>query len=280
MTLSDIPVVLFVYRRPDILRQVLECFRADGVPLLHIFSDGPRSAALAEEVAAVRHLIRSIDWCECVVEESQTNLGLGVSVKRGVSAAIQRYGSAIIFEDDLISVPGTYRYLAAALRRYEDDPRVMSVTAWTHPRIVPNNVGASPYFDGKGECWAWGTWARAWEGMDDPALAIMRECQEMGIDIEQYGTDMPKMAAEAEPRNLWAIGWWYHHLRRQGLCLRPPWSLVDQICWEEERSTTSTPAMLAWANPPLRPCPPIPDMWPEPREHPLCAPLWRQAIDG
>lgn len=35
-TLSNIPVVLFVYCRPDILQQVLECFRADDVPLLYV----------------------------------------------------------------------------------------------------------------------------------------------------------------------------------------------------------------------------------------------------
>jgi hypothetical protein len=278
--LYNIPVVLFVYRRPDILQRVLECFRADGVPLLHIFSDGPRDASSAIEVAAVRNLVRSIDWCECVVEERSTNLGLGVSVKQGVRAALQQYGSAIIFEDDLISVPGTYRYLASALHHYENDPRVMSVTAWTHPRIIPDHIGINPYFDGKAECWAWGTWARAWEGMDDPAVAIMQECMEVGLDIEKYGSDLPKMAAAAERKNLWAVGWFYHHMRRKGLCLRPPWSMVDQICWEESRSTTSTPEMMEWANPPLRPCPPIPDTWPEPVEHPLCASLWRQAIDG
>ncbi len=277
--MADIPVVLFVYRRPDILAQVLEHFRADNVPLLYIFSDGPRDSGVVSEVTAVRERIRAIDWCECIMEERATNLGLGVSVKRGVSAILRQYSSAIIFEDDLISVPGTYRYLSAALNHYENDPRVMSVTAWTHPQIMPE-TGAAPYFDGKGECWAWGTWARAWQGMDDSALTIMEDCRKLGIDIEKYGTDMPKMAAEAEPKNLWAVGWFYHHLREQGLCLRPPWSLVDQICWEESRSTTSTPEMMMWANPPLRPCPPLPDKWPEPVEHECCAPLWRQAMDG
>ncbi len=278
--MSTIPVVLFVYRRPDILQQVLRCLRTDNIPLLYIFSDGSRNTTDTAEVAAVRDLIRSINWCECVVVERSTNLGLGVSVKQGVSTILQQYDSAVIFEDDLVSVPGTYQYLVSALRHYENDPRVMSVTAWTHPRIIPNNVGTHPYFDGKGECWAWGTWARAWEGMDDPAVTIMQECIEIGADLEKYGTDMPKMAAEAERKNLWAIGWFYHHIRRKGLCLRPPWSLVDQICWEESRSTTSTPEMMAWANPPLRTCPPLPGEWPEPFEHPQCAPLWRQAIDG
>jgi hypothetical protein len=278
--LSDIPVVLFAYRRPDILQQVLECFRADNIPLLIAYLDAPRDADAAVEVAAVRDILRSITWCEFVLEESPVNLGLGVSVKRGVTATLQKYSCAIFFEDDLICVPGTYQYLSAALRRYENDPRVMSVTGWTHPRIIPGDVGANPYFDGKGECWAWGTWARAWNGMADPALMIMEECAEAGIDVEKYGTDMPKMAAEAESKNLWAVGWWYHHMRREGLCLRPPWSMIEQICWDENRSTTTTAAMIGWANHKLNICPPIPEVWPEAVEHSQCTALWRRSIDG
>lgn len=278
--MCSVPVVLFVYRRPDILQRVLDCLRADGIPLLYIFSDGPRNAEVAAEVASVRRLIHTIDWCECIIQEHPINLGLGASVRHGVSTVLRQHASAIIFEDDLICVPGTYAYLTSALRHYENDARVMSVTAWTHPRIIPEHVGTHPYFDGKAECWVWGTWARAWEGMHDSAVKIQQECVERALDIEKYGTDLPKMVAEAERRNLWAVGWFYHHMRRNGLCLRPPWSLVEQICWEENRSTTTTPAMLGWANPPLRPCPPLPDAWPEPVEHSSCAPLWRQAIDG
>src|SRR5437660_3297137 len=278
--MSPIPVVLFVYRRPDILRQVLACLREDQVPLLYVFSDGARDASVVTEVQAVRDLIHAIDWCECIVEERSTNLGLGVSVKRGVSAVLQQYGSVIVFEDDLICVPGTYHYLTAALHQYEHDHRVMSVTAWTHPCIVPMQTATLPYFDGKAECWAWGTWGRAWVGMNDPAMLIMQECISLGIDPEKYGTDLPKMAEDAERKNLWAVGWFYHHLRRQGLCLRPPWSMVDQICWEASRSTTSTPEMMGWSNPQLGSCPPLPTEWPEPIEQPFCASLWRKAIDG
>jgi hypothetical protein len=116
--------------------------------------------------------------------------------------------------------------------------------------------------------------------MDRPALEIMQACVEAGIDIEKYGKDMPKMARQAASRNLWAIGWWYHHLLHGGLCLRPPWSLVEQICWDAERSTTTEPDMKDWMNPPLRACPPLPPRWPAAVEHADCAPLWRRAVGG
>jgi hypothetical protein len=115
--------------------------------------------------------------------------------------------------------------------------------------------------------------------MDVPALEIMKQCEVLGIDIERYGTDLPKMAAEAVSKNLWAVGWFYHHMFHHGLCLRPPFSMVEQICWEADRSTTTTEDMAVWMNPPLYETPPIPLIWPIPNEHPQCAKLWCAAID-
>jgi hypothetical protein len=141
--------------------------------------------------------------------------------------------------------------------------------------ITPSVTG--PYFDGKGECWVWGTWRRAWAGADRPALDIMRDCAARGIDIERYGSDMPKMAAEAAQRNLWAVGWWYHHMLTGGLCLRPPYSLCEHLGWDD-RATTTVPEAAVWRNPAPRPCPAVPPQWPEPAEHPDCHRLWRTAI--
>lgn len=271
-----IPVALFAYRRPDLLELTLKALEGERLPLLIAFSDGPRGPADRAAVGAVRRLLRAVDWCPVQLVERDGNLGLGRSVLAGVSSVLDRHDAVLVMEDDLVCVPGTYRYLTAALRRYRDDRRVMSVTGWTHPRVTPAALGGQPYFDGKGECWIWGTWRRAWQGMGRPAPDIMRECAGRGIDVDRYGSDMPKMAAEAGPRNLWAVGWWYHHLLHDGLCLRPPYSLGEHTGWDE-RATTTVPAAAVWRNPPLRDCPAVPARWPEPAEHPDCARLWRAA---
>ena len=66
--------------------------------------------------------------------------------------------AAIVFEDDLVCVPGTHAWLCAALEHYRDTTRVSSVSAWNHPRLTPSDVGDRPYFSGRGEIWGWGTW--------------------------------------------------------------------------------------------------------------------------
>ncbi|OLT11160.1 hypothetical protein BJF79_04510 [Actinomadura sp. CNU-125] len=271
-----IPVAVFAWRRPDVLARTVEALRHERIPLLVAFSDGPRDAADRAGVRAVREVLRGVDWCPVEIVERDANLGLGRSVRAGVGHVLARHESAIFLEEDIVCRPGTYAYLGAALRHYAADERVVSVTGWTHPMIAPEVSG--PYFDGKGECWAWGTWRRAWAGADRPALDIMRDCAGRGIDVERYGSDMPKMAAEAAPRNLWAVGWWYHHMLTGGLCLRPPRSLCEHEGWDD-LATTAHPTGLRWRNPPLGPCPPVPREWPEPVEHPDCPDLWRAAID-
>jgi hypothetical protein len=217
-------------------------------------------------------MLRAVDWCELELHERTENLGLGRSILTGVTEALNRHQAVIVFEDDLICVAGTYKYLTAALERYRDDPRVFSVTGWTHPRVTPSDIGEQPYFDGRAECWSWGTWGRAWQGMDRPAMELLRACRARGIDPAHYGYDLPQTAAAELRMNVWAVRFLYLHIMNKALCLRPARSLVDHIGWGA--GATNASAASDWANPPLQPCPPIPDRWPEPVEAPACAGLW------
>lgn len=271
---SIIPVLVFAYARPDHLRQTLACLRENQVPLIYAFSDGPRTPDKQPTVTEVRNILRSIDWCDVVLTERETNLGLGSSILTGVSEILRKHDTVIVFEDDLICVPGTYQYLCTALVQYRNDVRVMSVTGWTHPSVTPNNVGDQPYFDGRAECWVWGTWARAWQGMVQDARTLMRACITKDIDVYRYGADLLPMAETELQKNIWAVRFLYWHILNRGLCLRPPWSMVEHIGFDT-LATNATDGNQ-WANPPLKSCPPIPEKWPEPVEHPKCPKLWQQ----
>ena len=272
---TTIPVVLFAYARPDHLRRTLNCLRENQVLLIYAFSDGPRTPDKAPAVAQGRDMLRAIDWCEVALCEREHNLGLGRSILTGVTEVLSKHEAAIIFEDDLVCVPGTYDYLRAALEHYCDDPRVMSVTGWTHPLVTPNDITDQPYFDGRAECWVWGTWTWAWQGMQEDAKTLMQRCKAEGIDVYRYGADLPAMAEVELQKNIWAVRWLYWHILNRGLCLCPPWSMVEHIGFDAKATNAGDGSQ--WANPPLRPSPPVPDTWPEPEEHPECCKLWQQA---
>jgi hypothetical protein len=273
---EPIPVVLFAYARTAHLARVLTCLRENGVPLICAFADGAKGAADAAGVAETRALLRAIDWCEVRLTERAENLGLGRNVLAGVGEVATAHPAFVVWEDDLIAVPGTYAWVCAALRHYADDERVMSVTAWTHPRVTPAGLGEAPYFDARAECWVWGAWARSWRGMaGETALEKLAAAGRRGLPAAAYGADLPAMARDETRKNIWAVRWLYHHLEHGGLCVRPPWSMVEHIGFGAQ--ATNAAGAGEWANPPMCSTPPVPASWPEPREHRECRALWRAA---
>lgn len=276
--MSIIPIVLFAYARPDHLQKTIACLRENQVPLIYAFSDGARTPEKQPAINEVRRLLRAVDWSELVLIERPQNLGLGLSIRTGVSEILQKHESVIVFEDDLICVPGTYKYLCAALNHYKDDERVMSITGWTHPSVIPKDITDQPYFDGRAECLVWGAWRRSWEGMDQSALEMIEVCQQRGIDVRRYGDDLVAMAQEELQRNIWAVRFLYLHLLKQSLCIRPPHSMVEHIGFDH--LATNSPDGSQWENPPLQLVPPIPVHWPEPVEHEDCAALWKRAVNA
>lgn len=232
MSSSPIPVVLFAYSRPDHLRRTLACLCENNVPLIYAFIDGPKTPELAERVNQVSRILHTIDWCEMHIFERTKNFGLGKSILTGVTEVLQQYNAILVFEDDLICVPGTYQYLCSALIHYQDNPKVMSVTGWNHPIICPSNITDQPYFDGRAECLVWGTWAKSWSGMEVDAKTLMQQCKSQGIDIYKYGADLVDMANAELRQNIWAVRLLYLHILKKGLCLRPPWTMVEHIGWD------------------------------------------------
>lgn len=274
--MERIPVVLTAYARPQHLRRVLACLRENQVPLIHAFLDGSRGEADIRQVEEVRATVRAIDWCETIVTERPENWGLGRNVLDGISQVASRHDAFVVWEDDLVCVPGTYDWICAALKRYADDGRVMSVTAWTHPRITPQGLGNSPYFDARAECWVWGAWKRSWSGMKDAtAMEKLAKTEARGLAVAAYGEDLPRQARHEKRRNVWAVRWLYHHFEHGGLCLRPPWSMVEHIGFDS--AATNAAEAHEWANPPLGTAPGKPENWPPSIENPECRSLWRTA---
>ena len=270
---DTVPIALFAYSRPLHLARTLESLRANNLPLIYAFSDGPKTPHAAPAVAKVREIIKSVDWCEVIVCEREQNWGLGRSILAGVTSVLSRHDSVIVFEDDIECAPGTYVYLTGALEHYANNPMVMSVTGWTNPRVTPSDVTDKPYFDGRAECWVWGAWARSWVGMDQDAGTLVSECLKRGIDIFRYGADLPRMARLEEKRNIWAVRWVYLHMLRGGLCMRPPYALVENVGFGE--LATNTGDNWEWPHVELSGCPPVPVQWPAAVEHQACPQLWR-----
>jgi hypothetical protein len=274
MISTHIPVVLFAYSRPDHLRKILACLHENRIPILYAFADGPKMPDLVDRVDEVRNILRAIDWCEVHLVERTENLGLGKSILTGVTEVLQKHEAIIVFEDDLVCVPGTYQYMCAALEYFKDTPNVMSVTGWTHPLVTPKDISDKPYFDGRTESLSWGTWARAWKGMEQDAMSLVNSCIEKKIDVYRYGADLLETAKIEKVINVWAVRFCYLHILHGGLCMRPPYSMVDHAGFDEYG--TNATGSSKWSLKELEKAPQIPSEWPIAYENPECPRLWQK----
>jgi len=276
--LEVVPVALFVYKRASELIRTLDGLRGNDIPLLVVYSDGPKSSEDAAAVGEVRKVIRRIDWCETRVFERPQNLGLGRSLRAGITEILEGYDRIIVFEDDIVCIPGTYKYLCDALHHFDTCDQVMSVAAWTYPSLRPGVPEHEGYFDGRFACWGWGTWKRAWQGMDVDAETLLKECRRQRKNVDRHGSDLAPSAEQELAKNTWAIRFTLLHILRGGLCFHPPYSLVQNIGFGPEASNTQNTSV--WTNVAVSaPGAPVFSAPPRPvAETDGVAELWRKAL--
>jgi hypothetical protein len=162
------PVVLLIFRRPQMTERVVRALSAVKPRKLLVVADGPRLERPGEheQCRAAREVIDRIDWdCEILRHYSDVNLGCGLRPATGISWAFEQVEEAIILEDDCVPHPTFFRFCGELLERYGDDERVMHVAGSTLSR-VPVPTAFSYTFSRFNVAWGWATWRRAWRHFD------------------------------------------------------------------------------------------------------------------
>jgi hypothetical protein len=163
------PVVLIIFRRPDLTARVLRAIAQARPSTLLVVADGPRPDRPDDErgCEAARAVIDRIDWdCEVIRRFSDVNLGCGRGPATGISWAFEQVDEAIILEDDCLPLPSFFRYCDEMLERYRDDQRVMHISGSTlrrHPVAISQSYFFSQFNVAAG---SWATWRRAWRLFD------------------------------------------------------------------------------------------------------------------
>lgn len=230
------PIVLFVHRRPDHTRQVLESLRANpeaASSQLYVYSDGPRNPAEAQAVQEVRNLCRGIQGFAAVtLVEQERNLGLAESVIAGVTEVCSHHGRVIVLEDDLLVSPHFLFFMNEALDRYANDARVMQVSGHLFP--VPPPPGVDAVFLPMATSWGWATWDRAWKSFDRDMTGFTRlegdPSLRHAFDLEGAYPYFRMLRAQLKGEvDSWAIRWWLTVFLAGGWTLFPARTLVRNI---------------------------------------------------
>lgn len=136
-----VPIALFAYARPEHLKKVLKRLKINQVPLIYAFCDGPKTLLAEADVLLVREILHTVDWCDIKIIEQSKNLGLGQSVRKGVSYVLEKHQNVIIVEDDIVFRPGAYQYVVQAIEQYLPKSEIMTISMWSDPILAEAITG-------------------------------------------------------------------------------------------------------------------------------------------
>ena len=235
MRQSLAPVAIFAYRRTAHLAKALDaldrCSEFAKSPVF-IYSDGPRTPDVTNDVEAVRQLIRARRRPNMTVVERSSNLGLARSIISETSALCESFGKVIVIEDDLLVSPATLTWFNSALAQYESEPDVWQVSA--HQFSVPEfSTRPDGMFLRLTTSWGWATWARSWKRFDPLATGweSLKLDAKLRAQFDVGGYPYANMLQKQMEGRIdsWAVRWWWTVFNSGGLSLYPPRSLVANI---------------------------------------------------
>ncbi len=227
------PIILFAYNRPYHTEQTLLALHENQLAdksTLYIYCDGPKEDASEEElkkIRAVRDLARKKLWCrEVIIVEQQENKGLASAVIAGISEVIEKHGTIIVLEDDLVTAPYFLTYCNEGLELYENHKQVYAINGYQFP-IGIDEITAflSPLATSS---WGWATWKDRWAVFEKNPAETETIASNVHLSRRFNFADYPYVPM-LKNKNSWAIRWYYSVFLHNGLGVFPTQSLVKNI---------------------------------------------------
>lgn len=162
--LVDVPVLLFVFIRPDTLTKVFDVIKEARPSRLFLVSDGPRENNSTDKIKIQqsRKIVEDIDWdCEVHRIYFNENQGMYETFRKAMDYVFERVDRCIFLEDDVITSVSFFDYCREMLEKYKDDLRVNMVCGMNH--LETYNEASADYFFTKGaSIWGFALWKRTY----------------------------------------------------------------------------------------------------------------------
>jgi len=163
--------MITTYSRLDHLRQTIDALRKNDLAkqtAVFVYVDGPRPGD-EEKVGAVKSYLATVEGFAAfnIIERPQ-NLGAHANAKLANYEILQKFGVLIRMEDDIVTAPGFLTYMNAALDKYRDDKRVLSVSAYCPPIRIPDDYSSDAFFLRRFNGWGCGIWLDRLESVYRP----------------------------------------------------------------------------------------------------------------
>lgn len=235
-----IPVIIFTYNRLEHTKMTLEALEKNkGIQnfILFIFSDGGKTEEDCNKVDNVRgylHKYRNRSKFSSVyIYEADRNRGLADSIIFGVSKIFQEFEAVIVLEDDLIVSEDFLEYMSNALKFYENDMKIWSISGYSFTMKSLRGYANDIFFSYRASSWGWATWRNRWNLVD---WKVSDYCNfkynyRMRKNFKRGGNDLSQcldlqMAGWIDS---WAIRWVYFQFKNEMLTVYPTISKVKNI---------------------------------------------------
>ncbi|MBP3197210.1 MAG: hypothetical protein J6N21_09440, partial [Butyrivibrio sp.] len=221
-------------KRLEHTRAVIEALQANPEAKnseLYIFSDAPANDKDEKEVENVRKYIHSLNgFRNIVIVERESNYGIEKTELDGVTSVLEKYGKAIVLEDDIQVCNQFLRYMNYCLNEYQNDKNVFTITGYSFFKTVPENDNIFG-FTRSFSAWGWGTWADRWDKLKrNLTKKDVRFVAKHNISIDN-GQDFSYLFMHQYKNDsiTWDVAWYYSCFYHNGLTIFPYNSMVNNI---------------------------------------------------
>ena len=246
----DIPILLLVFKRPDLTQQVFDRVRQIQPKQLFISADGARShkEGEAEQVKATRKIFEAVDWdCEVHTLYRETNLGCRKAVSGGINWFFEHVERGIILEEDCIPDLSFFPFVDEMLERYETNENVLSISGLNLIQEQFQDISTSYLFTKFVFYWGWATWKTAWQKMDVdmkrfPEFVENNYIQRLLSDKDAQKYILQKFhETHTKQNDSWAYAWFYSCILNNGWSIVPKNNLIENVGFGDQATHTKIP---------------------------------------
>jgi len=231
------PVVLFGFRRSDLLRSSLEELNRIGSLRVHVVLDGApaHSPEIQKEVSLCRQVLKS-NWSalDIVPHVAEENLGCRGRVLTGLDEVFQTEDEAIIFEDDIRAGPDFFYLCNQGLELLRKNERIGSICG-TALKGIHRKIRSPVFLSRYTGSWGWATWGDRWRKFrqDNLKLNVLDQPEPpawLKMEQEEWLFWQNRMVLACSGRlDSWAYSWRAFCWQMEWFTLRPSSNLTKNL---------------------------------------------------
>ena len=170
----DAPVVLFVYKRPNHTKKILDKINQVKPKKVYVIGDGWKCKDDKILVKKTRELISELTF-KTEKLFFDTNVGLRRNVEIGLNHVFNLEEKAIVLEDDTLPSLSFFHFCDILLKKHAENKQISMITGSNFKTEMTSNHKNDYFFSKYPFIWGWATWRDRWEQLFDNKMTKWNE---------------------------------------------------------------------------------------------------------